>query len=84
MWLTSHPRLQVPHIFGDRGQPFPQTLPREFSSYLEVKAPRTPLGASEIRYDRLADDVQRVAHAGQQPIELIVTEGSPAGQELAD
>ncbi len=84
MGFSSHSRLQMLKIPGDDGLPRLQTLARESSGDLEVKAPRAPFGAGEVRLGRMTSDLKAETHAGQEPIELIVTEGSSARQELAD
>src|SRR5207253_3797445 len=46
--------------------------------------PRTPLGTGEIGNDRPPDHLEPIAHARQQPIELLITQVDLAGEELAD
>src|SRR5437588_7899937 len=49
-----------------------------------VQPPRTPLGTGEIGNDRPPDHLEPIAHARQQPIELLITQVDLAGEELAD
>jgi hypothetical protein len=49
-----------------------------------VEPPRPPLGAGELGDHGPPSDFEAVAHAGQQPVELVVAKLDRAGQELAD
>ena len=49
-----------------------------------MQHPRPAFGVGEIRHHRAADDLQAIAHAREQPVELVVTQIDLAGQELAD
>ena len=49
-----------------------------------MEPPGPPLRASELRDHRPSGHFEAVAHAGQQPVELVVAQLDRAGQELAD
>src|SRR5699024_11537066 len=51
---------------------------------LEVQTPRSSFGAGQLGYDGASDDLQAVAHAGQQPVKLLVAQLDLPGEELAD
>ena len=60
--------LEVPL---DHGPPCLEARSSEMRRQTAVQAPRSSLGTGEIGEDRSPDDLEAIAHARQQPIELV-------------
>jgi hypothetical protein len=66
-------------IMFDGGIPLFEAACREVAGELAVQASGPPLGAGELGDDRPPDHFEAVAHAGQQPVELVIAQADPAG-----
>lgn len=64
--------------------PLLKTASGEVAGEPAVEVPGSPLGPGQVGSDRPQDYFKAVAHAGQQPLELVVAQINLARQKLAD
>jgi hypothetical protein len=82
-WGSSPPIGDTSRISDDRA-PLLQAFRGQANGEPAVEPPGPPLGAGELGDRGSSDHFEAVAHAGQQPVELVVAQLDLAGQELAD
>ena len=82
--LARYAAAQPLKIALDDRAPLLQTVRGQPNREPTVKSPGPPLGAGEFRDHGAPGHLEAVAHAGQQPVELVVAEFDCARQELAD
>lgn len=82
--LTCHPIPETVQVSVNCGLPLFEAAAAELSRECAVELPRSAFGAGELGDDGPADDLEAAAHAGQEPIELLVAEVDAFRQETAD
>src|ERR1022692_3367717 len=84
MWLASHGASESLQVALNRRTPLLKTRPRQVRRQPTMQPPRAPLGAGEVGEHRSPDHFEPIPHARQQPVELLVAQVDPPGEELAD
>ena len=84
MRLTSHGASETLQVALNCRTPPVKARPRQVRRQLAVQPPRAPLRAGEFGPHLSPDDFEPIPHARQQPVELLVTQVAPSGEELAD
>jgi len=64
--------------------PLLQADPVETGGELAMQPPREALRTCQVGFDRSSHHLESIPHAGQQPLQLLVTQLDLAGQELTD
>ena len=82
--LARHAAAEPLEVALDDGAPLLQGGRGEADGESAVEPPGSPLGAGELRDHGPPGHFEAVAHAGQQPVELVIAQLDLAGQELAD
>lgn len=82
--LAGHVTAEPLEVALDDGTPLLQAVRGQADRQAAVESPGSPLGAGEIGDDGPAGHFEAVAHAGQQPVELVIAQLDRPGQELTD
>jgi hypothetical protein len=84
VWLAVHAAPEPFEVALDDGTPLLQASRGQASGESAMEPPGPPLGTGELRDHRSSAHLEAIAHAGQQPVELIIAEVNCARKELAD
>ena len=74
VWLAGHAAPEPFEVALDDGTPLLQASRGQADGESAMEPPGPPLGAGELRDHRSSADLEAIAHAGQQSVELIIAQ----------